>query len=357
MQAQRPCLWQIIVMAGLLTMLICFMTGCDFTPGRKMTVIDPPTDKHPDTLALERIDRLDEMFALAWLSEEELLYLTNPLTTENLQIHNLKTGASQATAMRAERSAVVSPDRKHVFLLSDLQAGIADLNSGQVISLPTSDDRVSWILRDAVGAWANDQAYVLPIVKGDNKYSLLYARVNGTATPVSIPDEDQPIQKVMMHGESIYYLTFDQQLKMLDEHGKYAKLISHQVADFALSPDGIRIALALVSGKDEVSLILSDAQGQTQKSTGVKGRLLQQLSWSPDGHRLAFAIFNLAQGMTGLYVMDTLTGSMLPLSTFQTLKSPIVWSPSGQQLLISQRDESSPDSKAFSTIYRFKTLP
>lgn len=357
MQAQRPCLWQIIVMAGLLTMLICFMTGCDHKPGRKMTVIDPPTDKHADTLALERIDRLDERFALAWLSEEELLYQTNPLTTELLQIHNLKTGASQATAMRAERSAVVSPDRKHVFLLSDLQADIADLISGQVISLPTSDDRVSWILRDAVGAWANDQAYVLPIVKGDNEYSLLYVRVDGTATPVSIRDEDQPIQKVMVYGESIYYLTFDQQLKMLDEHGNYAKLISNQVADFALSPDGIRIALALVSGKDEVSLILSDAQGQTQKSTGVKGRLLQQLSWSPDGHRLAFAIFNLAQGMTGLYVMDKQTGSMLPLSTFQTLKSPIVWSPSGQQLLISQRDESSPDSKAFSTIYRFKTLP
>ncbi|WP_312116266.1 hypothetical protein [Brevibacillus reuszeri] len=357
MQAQRPFLTQIFVMAGILTMLICSLTGCDHTTGRKMTVIDPPAYKQPDTLALERIDRLDEMFALAWLSEEELLYQKAPLTTEHLQIRNLKTGASQATDMSAERSAVVSLDRKHVLLLSDLWAGIADLTSGQVLSLPVSDEHVSWILRNAVGAWANDQAYVLPIVKGDKKYGLLYVRVDGTATPVSIPDEDQPIQKVMAHGDSIYYLTSDQQLKALVEHRNHAQLISNQVADFALSPDGTRLALARVTGKDEVSLILSDAQGQTQKSTGVNGRLLQQLSWSPDGHRLAFAIFNLAQGMTGLYVMDTQTGSMLSLSTFQTLKSPIVWSPSGQQLLISQRDESSSDSKAFSTIYRFKTLP
>ncbi|WP_289142996.1 hypothetical protein [uncultured Brevibacillus sp.] len=36
--------------------------------------------------------------------------------------------------------------------------------------------------------------------------------------------------------------------------------ISHQVADFALSPDGTRLALALalVTAKDEVSLILSN---------------------------------------------------------------------------------------------------
>ncbi len=79
-----------------------------------------------------------------------------------------------------------------MFLLSDLQADIADLNSGQVLSLPVSDEHVSWILRDAVGAWANDQAYVLPIVKGNDKYSLLYVRVDGTAAPVSILDEDQP---------------------------------------------------------------------------------------------------------------------------------------------------------------------
>ncbi|MFP3380863.1 hypothetical protein SB767_31555, partial [Bacillus sp. SIMBA_069] len=89
-------------------------------------------------------------------------------------------------------SAVVSPDRKHVFLLSDLQADLADLNSGQVLSLPVADDHISWILRDAVGAWANDQAYVLPIVKRDNKFGLLYVRVDGTAAPISVPDEDQP---------------------------------------------------------------------------------------------------------------------------------------------------------------------
>lgn len=164
---------------------------------------------------------------------------------------------------------------------------MTDLTIGRVLPLRTGDDRVTWLLRDSIGSWTAEQTFILPIVK-DNKYGLGFAQKNGTVTPVFLPTSDSPIQKVSMYGERLYYLTRNKQLKSCNIQGTDEKLIRTEVSDFALSPDGSRLALSLETSADEVSLFITDLQGLEPGSFVVKGRLLQQLAWSPDGHKLAF---------------------------------------------------------------------
>lgn len=64
MQGQRLFLKRLVVAASLLTLLFGPLTGCANTSDRKLTVIDPTTQKQSANLALERIDRLDDVVAL-----------------------------------------------------------------------------------------------------------------------------------------------------------------------------------------------------------------------------------------------------------------------------------------------------
>ncbi|MFS0557658.1 TolB family protein [Brevibacillus sp. 179-C9.3 HS] len=342
-----------IVIVWLIALLL-LSAGCR-NEADNITIIDPPTAEQSDSLALERIDRLDDVYAFGWLSENELLYSSDLVTDGDLHIRNLQNDSSHPVGIKSKDIAQLSPDRTHVLLADRIHAELGDLITGDSLSLQIGEAGLSWMMEDSKGSWSGNGTYVMPIVKG-NEYGLVFIDQSGKVTPYALPSADQPVQKVVQHHERLYYMDANKQLKTTVWGSNEEKLIRSKVIDFSLSPDGKRLAVAWESAADEVSLSIIDSSGSKPDQPIVKGRLLQQLSWSPDGQRLAFAIFSLSQGMTGLYVMDAKTGFMLPLSTQANLNNEIIWSPSGHQLFVSNGKRWTQDAQISTTIYQLKPI-
>ncbi|NRR23528.1 PD40 domain-containing protein [Brevibacillus sp. MS2.2] len=334
------------------TALLFLLTGCRYKAD-DITIIDPPTTEQAASLALERVDRLDGVYALGWLSETELLYRTDSETDDELHIRNLQNGSSKPIGIKAKDTAQLSHDRTHVLLADRIHAAVGDLTTGSTLPLQIGEADLSGMMADAKGSWADNGTYVMPIVKR-YEYGVVFIDRGGRVTPYTLPTTNQPVQKVAKHGDRLYYLDANKQLKMTVWGSHEEKLLHSKVIDFSLSPDGTRLAFVWETAVDEISLSITDSLGSKPDQPIIKGRLLQQLSWSPDGQRLALSIFSLSQGMTGLYVMDATTGFMLRLSTHANLNSEIVWSPSGQRLFVSDGDRWTQDAQVSTMIYQLK---
>lgn len=344
--------WAFVAVYILVAMLLALLSGCDRQDGRKLTVIDSPVAEESGALTLERIDRIEGLLAFDWIAEDALLAKTSTSSNSPLVIHHLQSSQSDPTNLLVETAADVSPDQRHVLLLDTLQANLAVLETKQILPLRMGNDQVSWILRDAHGSWADEQTYVLPVVRGKDAYGVVLVKTDGTVTTLSMPNVQRPIYKVVLHQDRLYFLDMDQKLRMYDRKSQSTSVLREHVADFALSPDSNTLAIAVHTSLDEITLFMADASGQSKGTIVAKGRLLQQLSWSKDSRKLAFTVFSLGQGMNGLFVMDAETGSTLPLSTHPNLESPIVWSPTSRQLFVSESDRYSRDGSAHTTIFR-----
>lgn len=177
-------------------------------------------------------------------------------------------------------------------------------------------------------------------------------KTDGTVTPLSLPNAEQPILKAFAKQDHLYLLDAEQKLWIAEITSLTARVLREQVGDFSLSPDGDTLAIATRTAADEITLFSTAPSGEEAGTLVAKGRVLQQLSWSPDSQRLAFTTFSLGQGMSGLFVIDAKSGSTLPLSTHSNLESPIIWSPTGRQLFVSESDRYSEDGSAHTTVFR-----
>lgn len=338
------------------TFLICsslvLLTGCGPQGDRKMTVLDPPVRDESEALSLDRVDRIDGLLTFDWISEDEVLSKAVEAPKGSYVIRHLQSGIAQPTSLQAKATADVSYDQKHLFLLDDLSASMVTLETNQILPLAIGDDHVSWIIREAHGAWVDNQTYLLPIVRGKNEYGVAFVKTDGTVIPLSLPIAEQPILKAFAKQDHLYLLDAEQKLWIVEKTNLAARVLREQVADFALSPDGATLAIAVHSAADEITLFFTSPSGEETGTLVAKGRVLQQLSWSPDSQRLAFTAFSLGQGMSGLFVIDAKTGSTLPLSTHSNLESPIIWSPTGRQLFVSESDRYSEDGSAHTMIFR-----
>ncbi|MBP1990017.1 TolB family protein [Paenibacillus eucommiae] len=327
--------------------------------GSSITVLDPPVIPSDGDIVLDRIDRLDGVYGLDWVSDEELLgALPAASYDREVILYHLQSGKSNYHPMSLEYGSLlqISPDRNHVIILQRLfgKSRIVNLKSGDMIKLPVEG-------REVGGSWVDERTYVLPIFEksGDQ---LVLVDIDGSISPLKLPKGVDFIQKVVMKEDHIYILDARHQLSLFVKGSTDTSLIRNGVTDFALSPDGAQISFVAETAPNQQSLFIMDSfhgkgkgwENGKEKKLVAMGRLIQQLSWSPDGRKLGFSAFSLDEGMTGLYVVNTGTGSTIAVSYKQNLKSAIIWSPSAMQFMVSEDNPSEIEGHAFTNIYRLK---
>lgn len=115
------------------------------------------------------------------------------------------------------------------------------------------------------------------------------------------------------------------------------------IYDFAVSPDGLRIAYSADRDAEnperDIYIINRDGSGRERLVT-CDGQVCQAMSWSPDGRRIAFERRTLVQGVVGrspgpgrIWLADVETKEIAPLfGDSQQLASLPRYAPSGNKL-------------------------
>ncbi|MDY8048943.1 WD40 repeat domain-containing protein [Paenibacillus polymyxa] len=311
-------------------------------PGQQLTVIDTDTAQKQvtDELVVSSIDRLGDVYARSWLSDEELIVDRKT----QLWIHNVETNKERILTpgrKAPQLLAVVSPDQRHVFFTEgstsskyDIQGYILELSSGKVTPIGKLDmtNEVSW-------SDENDLITGTP----DGKIQLI--GLDGKAEELSFQDPNR--SELMSHvekvGNAIFYTGSDKQgypvLNRFTLNHPQAVTIAEGAMSFAVSPDGKSIAIEKRkwNTSEPARMIILDEQGKEKGIVG-QGTLMSRGSWSSDGSKLAFSIYDEdQQGMRGLYVFDQSTGKTTPVTTdIQSYDSPTVWSPAARFLSMYQ---------------------
>ncbi|AZH28692.1 MULTISPECIES: hypothetical protein [Paenibacillus] len=311
-------------------------------PGQKLTVIDMEAARQQvsDELVVQSIDRLGDVYARSWLSDEELIVERQ----NQLWIHNVKTNKERVLTpgrKALQLLAVVSPDQRHVFFTEgstsskyDIQGYILELSSGKVTSVGQLDmtNEVSWGDRDH-------------LITGTPDGKIHLIGLDGKAEELSFqdPNHSELIAHVEKVGNAIFYTGNDKQgypvLNRFTLNHPQAVTIAEGAMSFAVSLDGKSIAIEKRkwNTSEPARMIILDEQGKEKGIVG-QGTLMSRGSWSSDGSKLAFSIYDEdQQGMRGLYVFDQSTGKTTPVTTdIQSYDSPTVWSPSARFLSMYQ---------------------
>ncbi|MFC9774760.1 TolB family protein [Paenibacillus chitinolyticus] len=242
----------------------------------------------------------------------------------------------------------MAPDGKNAWVYHRYEgtADLYNLESGRIT-------RTGPQSRELSGAWVDDKSYLA--VLAEQKSRLVRFGIDGEMTPVEHENVESGIVKAVFKAGRLYVLSGERELTVTETGGGGARAWTRSgVSDFALSPDGRQIALVCGTGPDQSALVLADAVRGGSEKTAARGRLLGQLSWSPDGSRVAFSVFSPDQGMTGLYVMNADSGRMIPVSYKPNLKSVIDWSPAGTSFMVSEVLSGDITDNMFTTIYQLK---
>ncbi|WP_025715923.1 PD40 domain-containing protein [Paenibacillus sp. 1-18] len=329
-------------------------------PEQQLTVIDTDAARQQvtDELVVSSIDKLGDVYARSWLSDEELIVERQT----RLLIHNVKTGKERA--LLPDRKApqllvVVSPDQRHVFFTEGstsskyvIRGYILELSSGKVTPVGKLDmsNEVSW----------GDKEH---LITGAPDGKIYLIGLDGKAKKMNFqdPNRSELIAHVEKVGNAIFYTGHDKQgypvLNRFTIDHPQAVTIANDAMSFAVSPDGKWIAIEKRkwNTSEPARMVILNGQGQ-EKGTVGQGTLMSRGSWSSDGSKLAFSIYDEdQQGMRGLYVFDQSTGKTTPVTTnIQSYDSPTVWSPSARFLSMYQNISEGGKQLNQSYIVQFK---
>lgn len=360
-------LWQRHIGIAALTVVIAITAGCSGAGG-SVTVKNPPIRESAGKVELERIDRLDDLYGLAWLSADEMIGTGKPKWMEaELTVHSLVKAKDPDRPLGIEHALTVnpSPDPSMLFVSNMIDASFVRIQDGMKTGIQVNDGAYSILNGNVRGAWIGNRGYLLATV-----YELSVAGLDGRITPIHKLKQDEVVVKAEAVLDpsnadkfTAYYLNQDGELYRLDASFDASSkpkataepiLIRKKVADFSAAPGGGMLAIAVESGDNRNSVILQPVNDKGQATTIAEGSLARQIVWSPDGSRLAYALFNLERGGSGLYVMDAKTGHTTLVSLYPNLQSLLAWSPDGIRLMNPEMNLTATGAKLLTEIYTFK---
>jgi Tol biopolymer transport system component len=81
---------------------------------------------------------------------------------------------------------------------------------------------------------------------------------------------------------------------------------------------------------------------------------IEQMTWSPDGSKLAFGTTAIAGARNQVYVHDFKSGGTAPIFECERFDGEILWSPNGKQLMVpSNRIKNGVDYLPVTNILQF----
>ncbi|MVP01112.1 PD40 domain-containing protein [Paenibacillus lutrae] len=332
--------------------LLTVAAACEGNDSPSLTILEPPAANQTGEVLLEGIQRIEGFYAMGWISDREMIGTSASTEARpHLFIRDVIKGSMKDAGVEAGTSVNVSPDGKHAVIHQNraFQVEMVDLAGG-------AGKRLPFDTRWTEGSWINGDTF-LTAAAGSAQVPKLY-RVNtaGIIETVSLAEfrPEQFIVKVEGKGNRLYTLDSGNQLTVMETESLAVLWQEDEVTDFALSPDGKQIVFVADTGSNQKSMLIAESSRGIQRKTVAKGRLIQQISWSPAGDKLAFSAFSLDQGMTGLYVMNASTGHMTSVSYQQNLKSSIEWNPSGSSFMVSEMQPGELTDTLSTTLYRLK---
>lgn len=90
-------------------------------------------------------------------------------------------------------------------------------------------------------------------------------------------------------------------------------------------------------------LVVADYDGYNAATIYSSRDPVMSPAWSPDGSRIAYVAFNVAQGRTSLRIQEVATGEIREVSSRPGINGAPAWSPDGSHLAITLSFEGNPD--------------
>ncbi|GIO29357.1 MULTISPECIES: PD40 domain-containing protein [Paenibacillus] len=362
----------LLTCAAAMAVASALLGGCAGSGGDQVTVKPPPIRAESGKIELEQIIRLEDAYGFAWLSDSEIISTKKPKWMEApLYVHSLVREKDPEKTLGVQEALTVnpSPEGKVLFVSNQMKASFLRMEDLKKIPLDVSNGNGSILNGNVRGAWLEEKAYLFASADG-----LVVADLDGNAASVLKFKDGQAPVKVEAAVDpkdpkrfTAYFIDEERKvysLKIVIEDSRFPKaegspeLLETNAADFSVSPDGTRLAVAKETGENANRLELVKTGETGTGTTLIEGRLIRQISWSPDGSKLAYSLFNLERGGSGLYVMNTKTGHTTLVSLYPNLQSLLIWSPDGNQLMMSQENPemnlTTERTKLMTEIYRFK---
>lgn len=307
--------------------------------GNKSAVVDESRKEAGHEIKVEHYDMLEDIIGVGWLSDERIMTETiqvtprgegeEPVVSQSMAIRNLQT--EEETPWQAGTGVVwLSPDGKHAFVAVSegdkykLAGKIVNIETGESVAVELEPGMI-------VGNWADNQKVIVATQSG----KIVQIDTQGKQTPMPFKDDAEVILDVAQRGDAVYYLDGEGKLKSFSGDGNLVLPLASKVVEFEVSADGKHIAVVTNASESERTLKLIRPDGAEIGTTVAQGTLIERVAWSPDGTKLAFAVYSEAdRGMKGVYVMDTAAGKVVPIFDFLNIQYPFHWSPSSTQLMV-----------------------
>lgn len=326
-------------------------------PGKTITVIDNEnvgTDQSEDLV--EKIEHYEGIAISDWQDEETVVISKENTDMDkmslaelsedypkSLYLYNLNTREAKLL-YGVENTFLVdaklSPDKKNLLYyqggLGDGTYAVLDMNTLNEFSIMGDASGVAYTAHwadneNVMGASYNGGVYVADI-RGNLS---IVDELRGEAVSNVIKMQDH-IMYTTNTGPNLYLMNLvNKQIKDLGEKRVYR---------MKLSPDQEQVLLFKEKGPELMELVIADAEGNDLK-TIAQGAYNGDAAWSPDQSKIAYNIKSADNSNTNdeLYIYDLQTGKSTQIAVNLPISS-ISWSPSGQQIALSDTSGSEPKS-------------
>lgn len=310
--------------------------------GKAITVLDDPNKFLYNDLALQKIDRYENIRGMDFDHDHQLLVVkgnkNQPTSVEgektfpnNLYLYNAQ--SEKESLLYGEpyfhHNAQYSPDQTYIYYVR----GMEETGTGFIMDrdgkkrVQVSDQGAIHIFS---GKWMNDREVLYTTFLGD----IYLADVNGNKR-LLVQTGKAGISNPAFIGSQVYYTTVDHKLMVYDLKTKKTETLKNHVIRLIPSPDQKEFAMVLRSGENKMALVLTNLSGD-QRAKLTEGNEVLGTSWSPDQTKLAYTVHSATRGQQGLFVTDMKTLKSTQLSAdIQTVSDPIRWNRSSKKILAS----------------------
>jgi len=318
-------------------------------PDKVITVVEKKPTKASSEIEVARIEQIDELWGLDWLTEERIIVSkpneqVSPAPTvlgvdgekrypRNLYIHDLMTGTDELLHedKRDQGTPQLSPDKKHLYF-TQLDG---ETSRGFIMSLATRE--IHQAGKESVGyseaKWIDNDRVLFTTEQGNIARSNVVGDVD-----MIVRTSDFATSNVNQLGSLVYYTGKNYQLFTSDMVTGKKELLAKDAVWLVPSPNGKQFAYVRrlnQSERDELKmeLVITDHNLQPIKTIAT-GSQIFGTCWSPDGSKIAYNVLS-GGNVQGIYVADVDSGSttQLAVDTEDRSAYSIRWSPLGNKLL------------------------
>ena len=260
-------------------------------------------------------------------------------------------------AAKQHKGALIAGAMLALLLIAGAGYGLYSLLANRTVTIPFQTFDVTQVTNSGkapLAAISPDGKYIVSVINDNGKQSLWLRNVpSGSNTQVLEPDPFA-IRRAAFSpdGSFIFYLkavdatqNVFRVYRMPVLGGTPQALVSDVDYGPTFSPDGKRMAYLRANDPEagKYRLLSSNLDGSDEKILQIAPLpLADNLSWSPDGKRIAFISYSQsnAQGQISTFEMD---GSKdTPLTSFpDKVFTDLAWTPDGRGLLVNHRSSGS----------------